>query len=425
MPPSNAPSLKTASGVPAAAKITVAQLIKRQQMRLARRNKAQRAAAANVTAAGSGVASGTGVEDSVLAAEMGTAAPIGKPVIDLLSLAYRANVPAMLVGAHGLGKSEIAAAAARALSIEIISRDLSLMEPPDLVGLPRLEGGATTFMPPEFLPRETGRGGFLLIEEINRAPRYMQATCLELLTSRRLNSYRLPDGWLPVACINPKVEGYHVDLLDAALMSRFMRIDVCAAVNHWAAWARQPESNIHPKIVEYVESVPNSLDESQGGSNPRSWAYASRTLMAAGADLLDRSPDTIITALNGLIGPVHTTALMRLILGTELPLKPADVVHNWPGSKATMQRWLRQGRLDLLASSMRAVLQWVRPEGVAEQLRGDVRQRGNVRSFFNNLPGDLAEQARGCLLELGYTFLIPKALAGDDGQAGGRRVAAK
>jgi len=395
-------------------------------MRLARRNKARHAAAAvTVATAVTAVAQGNiDVEDSVLAAEMGTAAPIGRPVIELLSLAYRANVPAMLVGAHGLGKSEITGAAAKSLGIDIISRDLSLMEPPDLVGLPRLDGAATTFIPPEFLPRETGRGGFLLIEEINRAPRYMQATCLELLTSRRLNSYRLPEGWLPIACINPK-DGYHVDLLDAALMSRFMRIDVCANVSHWAAWARQPDSNIHPIIVTYVESVPNALDESQGGSNPRSWAYASRTLTAAGAELLDRSPDTIITALNGLIGPIHTTGLMRLILGTELPLKPADVVHNWPASRATMRRWLQQGRLDLLAASMRALLQWVRPEGVAEQLRGDVRQRGNVRSFFKTLPGDLADQARGCLLELGYVFLISKEIQGDDGQADSRLGGAK
>jgi hypothetical protein len=415
----------------------VAQLIKRQRQRLARRLQAQGAAAASRAGGPSGtqaavyaaavVGSGAprAIDDTVLAAELGTAAPIGPAVIELLSLAYRANVPAMLVGPHGLGKSEITAAAAKAIGIDCISRDLSLMEPPDLVGLPRLEDGSTTFVPPEFLPRKTGRGGFLLIEEINRAPRFMQATCLELLTSRRLNSYRLPEGWLPLACINPKAEGYHVDLLDAALMSRFMRIDVCAAVAPWAAWARQPENYIHAKIIEYVESVPNALDESQGGSNPRSWTYASRALMAAGAELLDRSPDTIVTALNGLIGPVHTTALMRLILGTELPLKPADVVHNWPTSRANMHRWLRQGRLDLLAASMRIILQWVRPEGVAEQLRASVRQRGNVRSFFKALPGDLAEQARGCLVELGYTFLIPKEMRGDEGQADGGPGAAK
>jgi hypothetical protein len=348
-----------------------------------------------------------GYDHTNLAIETGTAVSIGPAVTNLLALAYRSNVPALLVGAHGVGKSEITAAAAVALGVDFISRDLSLMEPPDLVGLPKIEGGATTFLPPEFLPRESGsgKGGFLLIEEINRAPRYMQACCLELLTSRRLNSYVLPENWLPVACINPKVEGYHVDLLDAALMSRFMKIEVCAAVEPWAAWARA--NGVHAKIIEYVEGVPHALDESQGGSNPRSWTYASRALLAADAELLERSPDTIVTALTGLIGPVHTTALVRLILGTEVALKPTDVLHNWPASRATMKRWRQQGRLDLLAASMRAILQWVRPEGVAEELRGDVRRRGHVRAFVAMLPGDLAEQARGCLLELGYSFLIP------------------
>jgi len=350
-----------------------------------------------------------GYDNTNLAIETGTAVPVGPAVTELLALAYRSSVPALLVGAHGVGKSEITAAAAAALKIKCISRDLSLMEPPDLVGLPKIEGGATTFLPPEFLPREPGAGGFLLIEEINRAPRYMQACCLELLTSRRLNSYVLPENWLPVACINPKAEGYHVDLLDAALMSRFMKIEVCAAVEPWTAWARA--NGIHSKIIEYIEGVPHALDESQGGSNPRSWTYASRALLAADAELLERSPDTIVTALNGIIGPVHTTALLQLVSNTEMALRPADVVGNWQASKATMMRWVKQGRLDLLATSMRAMLQWVRPESVAQQLQGNVRARGAVRGFFHLLPGDLAEQSRACLIELGYTFLIKDASA--------------
>ena len=344
------------------------------------------------------------VDAMALAAELGTAAPIGPAVIELLSLAFKADVPAILIGAHGLGKSEIAKAAAAAMNIDCITRDLSLMEPPDLVGLPQIVNGATSFLPPEFLPRETGRGGLLLIEEINRSARYMQASVLELLTSRRLNSYVLPKGWLPVACINPAAQGYHTDLLDPAMMSRFMRIEVTAAVAPWVKWARS--SGIHPKIIEYVESVPDVLDEAKGGSNPRSWAYASRTLLAAGPELLERSPDTIVTALNGIIGPVHTTALLRLVLGTEVALKPADVIQSWQAAKATMARWVKQGRLDLLATSMRAMLQWLRPEGVAEQLQKQVRARGAVRAFFRCLPGDLAEQSRACLIELGYTFLI-------------------
>jgi hypothetical protein len=347
------------------------------------------------------------VDPAALAAELGTAVPIGPAVIELLTLAYRANVPAILIGPHGVGKSEIAEASAAEMKIGFISRDLSLMEPPDLVGLPQIKDGTTSFLPPEFLPREIDGKGLFLIEEINRAPRYMQSSCLELLTSRRLNSYKLPDGFLPIACINPKTEGYIVDLLDRALMSRFMRIEVTAAPKPWVAWARK--HGIHPRVIEYVESVPNSLDESKGGSNPRSWSYASKTLLAAGAEMLERSPDTIVAALNGIIGPVHTTALLQLVSNTEMALRPADVVGNWQASKATMMRWVKQGRLDLLATSMRAMLQWVRPESVAQQLQGNVRARGAVRAFFRLLPGDLAEQSRTCLTELGYTFLIDDA----------------
>jgi hypothetical protein len=366
------------------------------------------------------------LDQQVVTAETGFAAPIGPAVIDLLSLAYRANVPAMLIGSHGLGKSEITAEAAAALGIDFVSRDLSLMEPPDLCGLPRVVDGATQFVPPDFLPRETGRGGLLLIEEINRAPRYMQACCLELLTSRRLNSYRLPDGWTPMAAINPKSPegGYHVDLLDAALMSRFMRIDVRASEESWLAWARR--SGIHPKVIEYVSSVPNSLDEGQGGSNPRSWAYASRTLLAAGEEFLEKSPDAVITALVGLVGPIHTTALMRLIMGTEVALKPTDVLHSWPSSRAMLRRWMAQGRLDLISASMRTMLSWVRPDGTAEELRRSPEQAALVKRFFQALQGDLREQARACLLELGHTFLLPDTdlaptptVASADGAGGG------
>jgi hypothetical protein len=356
-----------------------------------------------------------GYEQVDVATECGMAVPIGPAVIDLLELAYRASVPALLIGSAGLGKSEITAAAAAALGIECISRDLSLMEPPDLVGLPKINDDVTKYFPPEFLPRGAERKGFLLFEEINRAPRYMAAACLELLTSRRLNSYVLPSGFLPVACINPRAEGYHVDVLDAALASRFMKIEVRAAVGPWTEWAQR--NGVHSKIIAYVNDVPNALDEARGGTNPRSWAYASRVLLAAGEETLAASPDTVVAALNGIIGPVHTTTLLRLIMGTEVALKPADVIHNWPTSRATMRRWGRQGRLDLLAASMRAVLQWLRPEGVAEQVRANTRESYAVREFFRHLPGDLTGQAHACLLEHGYTFLISAAAGSKSSKA--------
>jgi MoxR-like ATPase len=95
---------------------------------------------------------------------------------------------------HGVGKSELIETAAEEIGIKAIVRDLSLMEPPDLVGLPRAAGKTTVFLPPKFLP--TRGKGFLVFEELNRCEPYMRAPCLQLLTARKLNDYDLPEGWL-------------------------------------------------------------------------------------------------------------------------------------------------------------------------------------------------------------------------------------
>ena len=47
------------------------------------------------------------------------------------------------------------------------------MEPPDLIGMPKLSNGRTRYLPPAFLP--ASGAGLLVLEEINRAPDYMRA----------------------------------------------------------------------------------------------------------------------------------------------------------------------------------------------------------------------------------------------------------
>jgi len=151
----------------------------------------------------------------------------GRQLIELIKLCYHANRPPLLIGKHGIGKSELFAQAAIDLGIGYCCRDLSLMEPPDLVGLPKLEGTTTRYLPPAFLPVEGE--GVLVFEELNRCAPYMRAPCLQLLTARCLNDYQLPPGWLPCAAINPSDDGnYDVQELDAALLSRFTRVFVIA-----------------------------------------------------------------------------------------------------------------------------------------------------------------------------------------------------
>src|SRR5262249_23040657 len=155
-----------------------------------------------------------------------------------------ARLPLLLSGRHGIGKSVVLEQAARELKIGFVSRDLSLMEPPDLIGLPRSDGKVTRYHPPAFLP--AGGSGLLVFEELNRCPAYMRAPCLQLLTARTLNDYRLPVGWLPVAAVNPAEAGYDVDALDPALLSRFVLVDVVPDRDEWLRWAAS--SDVHPAV---------------------------------------------------------------------------------------------------------------------------------------------------------------------------------
>ena len=98
----------------------------------------------------------------------------------------------MLIEAkHGIGKSQIIEQAAEDLGDRItFCFDLSLMEPPDLIGLPQIVENVTKYAQPSSLP--TAGAGLLMFEELNRAPEHMRAPCLQLLTARSLNDYRMP-----------------------------------------------------------------------------------------------------------------------------------------------------------------------------------------------------------------------------------------
>src|SRR6185437_6445936 len=91
---------------------------------------------------------------------------VGPHLEKILEVAYRARRAVLLEGETGIGKSEIVRAAAARLGIGIACLDLSLLEPPDLVGLPTIAGGRTVYAAPSALPLEGA--GILLLEELNR-----------------------------------------------------------------------------------------------------------------------------------------------------------------------------------------------------------------------------------------------------------------
>jgi hypothetical protein len=309
----------------------------------------------------------------------------GRPLLEILNLCYEASRSVLLKGGTGVGKSTLLESFAQRKKIGFICRDLSLMEPPDLVGLPKIQNGMTSFLAPEFLPRK-GKGIFDL-EEVNRAPEYMRAPCLQLLTARCLNDYRLPEGWLPVACINPAEDGYDAAELDPALLTRFVQINVVPSREEWVAWAR--ENKIHDQVIAYVESDPGVFDSPL--SNPRSWSYVSDLLLA---DLkLSTDPALLRAAVAGCVGPERATAFFGFVKNGVRPLRADEILFAYRSRRKVLQSWVADGKLDLVEATMLNVEKYLQARSDFQSVQDQPSAWKSLGRFLSDLPGDLRARA--------------------------------
>jgi AAA domain (dynein-related subfamily) len=229
------------------------------------------------------------------------ALPLGPRLEAVLELAYRARRSVLLEGPTGIGKSEIVRHVAARLGIATVVLDLSLLEPPDLVGLPVIRDGRTSYAVPQALPLEGA--GILMLEELNRAERYIQQPALQLLTARRLHDYVLPAGWVCFAAINPESADYQVTTLDRALRARFLELSVRADRASWLAWAQLHQ--VHPGVLGLAQAHERIFEEVP----PRTWTYVSQVLCTLlPANLEDEV--LLRDALGGYLPPSWVEALL-------------------------------------------------------------------------------------------------------------------
>jgi len=318
----------------------------------------------------------------------------GKGVIDAIKLAYAAGKPVLLEGRHGVGKSQLIEQAAKELGIGCIVRDLSLMEPPDLIGLPFHENGRTKYSPPHFLP-DTGKG-LLVFEELNRSEKYMMSPCLQLLTARTLNDYVLPPGWMCVASINPSSDGYDTSELDPALLSRFVRVEVVADVKAWLAWGET--AGIHHSVLRFVGQTPDIFAASE--SNPRSWSYASDMLKAY-EQYSEENENLLVVSLAGLIGESLAVAFVQASLREEDSIPADRVLKEYEKARSMVLHWVRSKKLDLLNSTAHGVMIALQNMDTASSVATTATLGQNLETFLGDLPADIGRKVRKAAKQAG------------------------
>lgn len=270
------------------------------------------------------------------------------------------------------------------------------MEPTDLIGLPKTAGNRTVYAPPTFLP--TDGAGIWILEELNRCERYMLAPCLQLLTARCLNDYKLPEKWLPMAAVNPTNEGYDVNDLDPAILSRFTVIRVVPDHATWLAWAK--DNQIHEEVMRYVASDHSIFDHP--GSDPRSWCAVSNIVKAAEQNNTPAS--ALRTVIAGKVGIERASAFLASLTNDARPLAVAEVLDTYGRHREQLQGWVRDGRLDLAGYTLMALLKHVQPHEEYQGVFDDKKRWRNLQFFLYDLPGDLHDKARAYFRDRNYEF---------------------
>jgi len=328
--------------------------------------------------------------------ETSFALPLGPRVEAILEVAYRARRAVLLEGPTGIGKSELVGHVARQLGIAHLVLDLSLLEPPDLVGLPSIENGRTSYALPRFLPRDGA--GILMLEELNRAERYIQQPALQLLTARRLHEYELPAGWVVFAAINPESGDYQVTPLDAALRARFLEVKVRADRASWLAWASRHA--VHPAVI----SLARSHERIFADAPPRSFTYASDVLSSMKP--VELSDATLVRdVLAGYLPTVWVEALLPLVSrsgpgGPSLELDVHALLRSYDPKSAeaiTLRGWRERGatdRIDELVARLSGIL--AGPECGVLAANKEL-SLGALEALFADLPGDFRERLQDAL----------------------------
>ena len=241
----------------------------------------------------------------------------------------------MLVGKHGIGKSEILTSYFNSKGMKVVTLFLGQMaDPGDIIGIPSkvekqdAEGKATSrtdFTPPYWFPQD-GLPIVLFLDELNRARPEILQTVMDLTLNRKLAGKALPEGSHVISAVNDGDE-YQLTDLDPALVSRFNIYEFKPTVEEWLNWA--VSQKLDERVINFIQDNPTWLDgdtkEYRGlekSADRRAWKHVSDVMLK-----VDDIKDIHKRIIAGIVGAGAAAAFIQsaqqrhAITGKDLLLK--------------------------------------------------------------------------------------------------------
>lgn len=210
------------------------------------------------------------------------------------------DIPFMLWGAPGVGKSSLVRQLADQRGVKVIDFRASTRDAVALMGLPDLHGDTTKWKVPDEFPQvdRDGPEGLLFLDEINAAAPSMQAAMFGLVLDRRVGDYTLPPGWRVIAAGNRQSDKAAAQRMPSALANRFAHVDIepelDASVDHFYS------IGVDPRLIAFLRFRPGLLHMMDGQDlrafpTPRSWESVSK--------VLNIDDHLRLQAVSGIVGP--------------------------------------------------------------------------------------------------------------------------
>ena len=205
--------------------------------------------------------------------------------------------PILLLGAPGIGKTQIMEQIARECKVGLVSYTITHHTRQSAIGLPYISQEefdgktcpVTEYTMSEIVAsvyekiRKTGiREGILFIDEINCVSETLAPAMLQFLQCKTFGNHEIPQGWLIAAAGNPPEYNKSVREFDVVTMDRVKKIEVEPDYEAWKEYAGQQE--IHPAILSYLSLRPSyfyqmeSTVDGKQFATPRGWEDLSRII---------------------------------------------------------------------------------------------------------------------------------------------------
>lgn len=191
--------------------------------------------------------------------------------------------PLGILGAPGIGKSEIVAAAAKRHNLPLVTMNLVMSDPTDFKGLPfvlTLEDGTKVtewVKQRQFLTREPFA---LFLDEIFQAPVGTMNVAAPIILEKRIDDVFLPAGSRVVFASNRMEDRAGTNRVPSHIPNRCTIIELESSSEDWVHWAI--DNNMPEELVSFMLMRPGLLHDFDANrlinATPRQWAAVGRMI---------------------------------------------------------------------------------------------------------------------------------------------------